>query len=885
MSIVEILRERVEALPKPCSLVECGLGPEEEVALRQWASQAGLRRLRVDPQGFGLGFLAGATLAAREKAGEHQLWPHVHAWFRGSPTVELFSPQHQPVTELKDAVESAARRLELRHGFDRSEGEQRWYLTVLLQCGFTRPGLDRLPNWLSGDAPWAAVDMLLHDADLSSEGFCETFERLRTLRLGWCDSIPHSPWLAGDLGAQAREAARSRPSLGTAAAPASVVSSRARLVFAPSSSAFRLPLHVPPGVDARAMPHLDFEVAGRSGGRALRQPDGTFSSVPDAVVPLSSIPPTGRVAARLLDPAGVPVHEEQLELFAGGEDIDLFVPASGEEHRRALDPWTEPAPRRAAVVRVAADLCIEGRFAAPPVLYGGSRWQRIEPHEMATARVSIADPLAWTFALDGCPTWPVEVHAAEHPWSPGAALVWTVRGLPARARVVSACLGRHLLVIERVPDGVRVVLPAARHLPLSSGLRMTVVDGEKQFTIACVAPPPECRHFLTRTPEGWQKVTVTDRVSLERPVRWFGRADAEGDVPWLFEGRRPVAPLGEREVRLAPRVSALGGRLVVKGRQFNHDGGGVEIVDSLIDSKWMHSLVTCDGYTTIALDARLAWSDALGVTVLGVDGIPRGVDQDELVSDQGQLLLATPVPSAAAAIVYRGEPLAAIDTERLTAAIDAALDGTACLRWLFAHRLPVARRAVREALVRLVRRQPLQAVALGFGADAPPPLLRDEFLAGLWRECFEEALDVVEAAISGTHDGRAGIAMLLDACGPIAPGLDRVAKNDPVLAARVLRAALRSADPGVRRMIAESRADVEALAAPARSDLAELAAALSRDEGFGGFLDVHRRDAVAWAVDGAVVHYKRIGDARRLFYRPEFRHAVAAEALRRLLRR
>lgn len=884
MSIVEILRERVDALPKPCSLVECGLGPEEEVALRQWASQARLRQLRSDPHGFGLAFLAGATLAAREKAGEHQLWPHVHAWFRGSPAVELL-PLHQPVTELKDAVESAARRLELRHAFDRSEGEQRWYLTVLLQCGFTKPGLDRLPNWLSGATPWMAVDMLLHDAELSSEGFREAFERLRALRLGWHDTIPHSPWLAGDLGPRAREAARSRLSLGTAAAPNSVVSPRARLVFAPPSPAFRLPLRIPPGVGVHSLPHLDFEIAGRKVGRALLQPDGGFSSVPDAVVPLCSVPATGRVAVRLFDPAGMPIHEEELALFAGGEDIDLFVPADGDTHRRVSDPWIEPAPRRAAVVRVPDDLCIEGRFAAPPVTYGGSRWQRIELHEMATARVPISGEFAWTFLLDGRPTWEVEVHVAEKPWPPGADLVWNVRGIPARAQMVSACLGRQALVIQRIPEGVRVVLPAARYLPLSSGLRMTVVDGEKRLTITRVAPHPECRHFLTRTGEGWQKVTITDRASLERPVRWLGRAGADGDVPWLFEGRRPVAPLGEREVLLAQRVSALGGRLVVKGRQFNHDGGDVEIVDSLVDSKWMHSLVTSDGYTTIKLDARLAWSDELGVTVLGVDGIPRMIGQDELVSDDEQLLITTPVLPAAAAIVYRGKPFAAIATEHLVAAIDATPDGTACLRWLFVHRLPVARRAVRDALVRLVRRQPLQAVALGLGADPPPLLLSDEFLAGLWRECFEESLDIVEAAISGTCDGRAGIAILLGPCGSIAPGLDRIAGSDPVLAARVLRAALRSVDPMVRRMIAEARADLEALAVPPRSGMAELAASVSKDDGFGGFLEVHRRDTVAWAVDGAKIDRKRIGNVRRLFYLPEFRHAVAAESLRRLIRR
>ncbi|MEZ4227508.1 MAG: hypothetical protein R3B13_41600, partial [Polyangiaceae bacterium] len=211
------LFDGLSRLPAPRSIAELGLDASGEAALSAWATRAGSAHLRNDPAGFGLAFLACATLVAREKLGDHQLWPHVFEWFRGKPAATLFAGQ-QPGIDLKSAIECAARRFELRHGFGRGDDEHRWYLTVLLQCGLTRPALARLPDWLAGAPTWRAVDLLLHDTELRSESFRAMFEHLRAIRLGWETDLPPSPWLAGELRDAARLAARARLSLGTAAA-------------------------------------------------------------------------------------------------------------------------------------------------------------------------------------------------------------------------------------------------------------------------------------------------------------------------------------------------------------------------------------------------------------------------------------------------------------------------------------------------------------------------------------------------------------------------------------------------------------------------------------------------------------------------------------------
>lgn len=891
MNLADLIAERLGELPGPRSLVELGLGPDEVQSFRAWARAATPLHLESQPREFGLTFLACATAAARERAGDSGVWPHVREWF-SAPNAARLLPGGQPSLDLRDAIERAARYHDLRHAFDRGEGENRWYRTVLLQCGFTRPALERLPEWLAGQRPWRAIELLLDDPALGSDSFAAIFERLRGVRLGWYDDVPDTPWLAGDLNRLAREAARTRLSLGTGAAsqtPAAGV----RLEEAPGGGlAFRVPLRLPDSVIGRGPPHVDVELGGQRGPRAHRQHDGSYTDMPDVHVRLAELPATGTLALRLLDPEKLALHEEDLTLFAGDEDIDFFAAAGGNQYRRVSDPWVDLAPARGAMLRVTDDLPLRGRFSAAAVLGAGSRWQRVTRDEMPAVEVPLGDDIVWTFLLDESKRWPgsIDVVGDRRPWAPGSALTWTLIPTPQRARIRAARLGRERLVVEAATGGVyRAMMPARATLPSSFALRLHIEDAGQRFVVACPAPAPAARHLFARGDDGWHALTIDGVASLARPARWFPGPSTNEDTPWLFEGGRPVLPLSDRDIVLAPRLSGYGAPLCVEGRRFNRDVPHVIVCSALDGARCLGTLEPNPARTQLRLSPAFPWRDVFDLTVLGDDGVPRRLTAADYTVTGDRLALAAGMMAAAVAATCRGEAVAAVFSGRLHRAIDAAPDVGACARWLFATHAPVALPAVRDALLRAAARQPLAAIALGFGEvttsgrEAPARPRRDEFLLGFWRECLEQALPAIEGALVADP----GVAdLLLDAAlnpfaapdvelpgNTVAHAVTRLADADPVVAARVLRAATRSRDRALVRVLRDARAELRATTtAPS---LANMASVLGVDE---RFVLVHRQTAVGWAIDRAHPG-DRQENTRRLLYLPEFRQAVAADAI------
>lgn len=891
MSLADLIAECLGELPGPRSLVELSLGPDEILAFRTWARTATPMHLETQAREFGLTFLACATAAARELAGDSGVWPHVREWF-GDPTAARLFPGGQPSIDLRDAIERAARYHDLRHAFDRGEGEHRWYLTVLLQCGFTRPSLQRLPEWLAGQRPWRAIELLLEDPTLGSDSFAAIFERLRGVRLGWHDDVPDTPWLTGDLNRHAREAARTRLSLGTGAAsqtPAAGV----RLEEAPGGGlVFRVPLRLPNSVVGRGPPHVDIELGGQRGPRAHRQHDGSYTGMPDFQVRLAEVPASGAIALRLLDPERMTLHEEDLILFAGEEDIDFFAAAGGNQYRRVSDPWVDLAPMRGAILRVADDLPLRGRFSVPAVVGAGSRWQHVTREEMPAAEVPLSDDLVWTFLLDESKRWSgsIEVVGDRRVWSPGSALTWTLIPTPQRAHIRAARLGRERLVVETAAGGTcRVTMPARNTLPSSFALRLHIEDAGHRFVVACPAPAPAARHLFTRGDDGWRAVTIDDIGSLARPTRWFAGPSKNEDTPWLFEGGRPVLPLSDRDIVLGPRISGYGAPLCVEGRRFNRDVPHVVVCCALGGARCLGTLEPNPARTQLRLSSAFPWRDVFDLTVLGDDGVPRRLTAAEYTVTGDRIALAAGMTAAAVAATCRGEAVAAVFSGRLHRAIDAAPHVGSCVRWLFATHAPVALPPTRDALQRAASRQPLAAIALGFGEvtatrrEAPAPPRRDEFLLGFWRECLEHALPAIEdklVADPGVVD------LLLDpALNPFAapdvdlPGntaayaLARLADADPIVAVRVLLAATRSHDRALVRVLRGARAELRAtMTAPS---LVDIAGVLGVDE---RFVLVHRQAAVEWAL-GRRHPGDRQENIRRLLYLPEFRQAVAADAM------
>ncbi len=118
---------------------------------------------------------------ARRNASEGILWATFPQEQFSKSTLRLLYANGQPTRSFKDAVEAAARWLNLRHVFG-IEGLQNWFDTVYLQFGFTYRGfIRRLPEWLIGQGGTQAIQHLLA-GQIRSETFCTLWDALRNFR-------------------------------------------------------------------------------------------------------------------------------------------------------------------------------------------------------------------------------------------------------------------------------------------------------------------------------------------------------------------------------------------------------------------------------------------------------------------------------------------------------------------------------------------------------------------------------------------------------------------------------------------------------------------------------------------------------------------------------
>ncbi len=119
--------------------------------------------------------------SARRNATEGILWATFPQEHFSKSTLRLLYANSQPTRSYKDAVEAAARWLNLRHVFG-IEGLQNWFDTVYLQFGFTYRGfLRRLPEWLIGQGGTQAIQHLLA-GQMRSETFGTLWDALRNFR-------------------------------------------------------------------------------------------------------------------------------------------------------------------------------------------------------------------------------------------------------------------------------------------------------------------------------------------------------------------------------------------------------------------------------------------------------------------------------------------------------------------------------------------------------------------------------------------------------------------------------------------------------------------------------------------------------------------------------
>lgn len=909
MTTAEAFERLVALRGKQDGLLSLGeiLGdPPLQAGLLEWAGQAHEVGARLDRRRFGLCFLAAAAIVAREKAAEHRLWPHLAEAFPAAP--DLFDLNKQPRYDLRLAIEDATSAFALRNVLHRGASDHRWYLTILLQCGFTRRNLERLPFWLSGLQPLPlAATLLIDDPLLGSESFARAWKSLRAFRSGTIPEIPPSPWLPGELLSTARRHARERLDLGTASPG---VDTRIALAYAGHARPeFRIHYVLPDSLASERTAHVDI-AAGDESIRVLRKADDTFADPDPLIVPVVG---SGRAAAALARGEVVVevhsasrslLHREVLRVFSPDEDVDVFIERRQGEWLRAADPFTAAIPPRASIVlRAADDLELRGVPSAAAVSIAGSRWYRIAASDVDRVELRLSGEPLWKArpSEQARACLPYELAFGVEPYTVGSDVVWSSRatsGASADLRIVRGRVGRNDLRVERNgPGGFRLVLPSEpgrKTLPATFRARLQVEAGGRRHLATAILPAPDARRFYVRSPTGIDPLQIRSWEALARPVRYVG-ASAES---WLLEGERPVLPLDTRDVDLQPELAGIGAELAVVPQRFNWEPEDRKVLAvSLVDVGMLLGLADEGrGIAQLELEPRaLSLAEELEVDLLRSDGsivtrsLKGGITEGESVLVDS----SAGTPALGAALRHRDKCLGRVGGPELARAVSAWNTDErrfrAGLYWAFQNRLPVARTDVRDALDVIVRKHPLWALRFSFGRDLNSVLRGEEVIRGFWRSRlrlaraemeralvergYETVLEHAEAELEPAHEGD-------DEYSTLQLAFLHLVRVDPITAGIVLRQGLRRS--GQHGMCERTLRGLEAWVRDAASyrRTSAWAEALGVDE---AFLRESASRAAVVVIGGQALTSRDHLNLTQILYYGEMRALAAVEIVQALL--
>ena len=388
------------------SLVELLLSADDFAQLRDWGrvGTVDFNRLGAKAHGsIGLVLTAYCMEIARHEATEGEMWPQVYQSLGPFLRQSLFSAPGQPRQRVRDAMEYACRRFQLRHVFG-SEGAQAWLRTVYLQFGITGAGWKRLPWWLSGQGiPIAVHDLLREESPVYSDSFAILWHTLQEFRWGTLtrgearSGLTDNPWIASvaldvalDLAASHREVER----VTEAPVPENeAVLAPPRLSWRGEEPCFEITLarRLP---DWMTAPQYVLVLGELARLRVVQNAEGDYEIDGGASV---LAPEQSIVSVDLLnDGASVLPEPFVLEFYAPEEEIVAFDLATG----RKLNVW-EPIPdERSCALLCAPDIALSPPAIETRFMFGGQRllsiYRRGIPQELMAS-------------LDGEPLWsPVE---------------------------------------------------------------------------------------------------------------------------------------------------------------------------------------------------------------------------------------------------------------------------------------------------------------------------------------------------------------------------------------------------------------------------------------------------------------------------------------------
>jgi hypothetical protein len=384
------------------SLIELSLTPDDFAKLRDWGRYGAADSRTLASAGhssLGLVMTAYCMDVARHEATEGEMWPQVYDSLGPGLRHTLFSSPGQPRQRIRDAMEYACRKLQLRHVFG-SEGAQAWLRTVYLQFGVSDAGWKRLPWWLSGqNFPISVFDLLRPESPLHSESFAELWHVLQEFRWRAVTrgearlKIVPNPWVSGigaDLALDLAESHREVEPIEKALTPENeTLLAVPKLGLRGETPCFEIEL-ARPVPEWMSEPRYVLVLGDSARVQVMRNDEGEYQIAGGSVALMPEQP--AAPVDLLKDGISVLPEPFTLEFYGVDEEIAAFDFKTG----RKLDVWEPIQQARPFALLCAPDVCLHPAASERRFMFAGQRM-------LSIYRSGIPEGL--TATLDGEPLW------------------------------------------------------------------------------------------------------------------------------------------------------------------------------------------------------------------------------------------------------------------------------------------------------------------------------------------------------------------------------------------------------------------------------------------------------------------------------------------------
>ena len=556
-------------------------------------------------------------------------------------TLRLLYVNGQPTRSFRDALETAARWLNLRHVFG-IEGLQNWFDTVYLQFGFTYRGfIRRLPEWLVGQGRTQAIQHLL-DGQMQSESFCALWDALRNFRrnnikLEQLKTIlGKNPWVLPEWSDELAIQATTRIDLGYGG---EINPYEADDVFEPFLDEPLLrwnPPHPPQFVcHASNLAKFDLSepvyyivIAEHICAQLQRNPEGIYSFHPSEEIVLPIMAPF--LVATLVSSIGQIVSSITLQLWDNNDEIAVFRASSGKR----IDAWQDTMRTDAEyIIITASDLVLSPEPSHWHVLdTQGTKLSLIDQDWSPFTNVQLEEQILWQPNIMGVskseePKWARSVDISLHNTANIVSfgdLVQVMIHHPKGVKISYTRLGTKAISFEEVDEQHAITEPVAvspdmlfhgshiAELSFTLGLRkdITFTRVSRALSIAIVGA-------AMLSMQGWTAlrpdITMTVEQAKTLPVQVFRPnikkwALLEGDI-WIGRPHYAPRPIGS--------LAGLGAPIKLRQGPYNAIEKDIPLVREVVDTGLITDITTNRGLTVhlarpIELDGKhqvIAWNE------------------------------------------------------------------------------------------------------------------------------------------------------------------------------------------------------------------------------------------------------------------------------------